>query len=63
VKPPEKGGPPIMSLDERKYSLKEKHEALKHEIEDEEKRPHPDDIHLHDLKKMKLNIKDELADM
>ncbi|MBT3238372.1 MAG: YdcH family protein [Rhodospirillaceae bacterium] len=52
-----------MSLDERKYSLKEKHEALKHEIEDEEKRPHPDDIHLHDLKKMKLNIKDELADM
>ena len=52
-----------MSLDERKYSLKEKHEALKHEIEDEAKRPHPDDLHLHDLKKMKLNIKDELADM
>ncbi|MHA1597136.1 MAG: DUF465 domain-containing protein [Alphaproteobacteria bacterium] len=52
-----------MSLDERKDSLKEKHSALKNKIVDEEKRPHPDEVHLHELKKKKLIIKDELAEM
>ncbi len=52
-----------MSLDERLDSLKNKHEVLKNEIVAEEKRPHPDDIHLHELKKQKLLLKDEIADL
>ena len=40
-----------MSFDERFDSLKGKHQTLEQEIELEEKRPHPDDIHLHELKK------------
>jgi hypothetical protein len=50
-----------MSPDERKDSLKEKHQALEHEIETEEGRPYPDDVHLHDLKKQKLYIKDQIS--
>ncbi len=50
-----------MSLDERLDSLKAKHVTLDHEIENEEKRPHPDDIHIHELKKQKLLVKDEIA--
>jgi hypothetical protein len=52
-----------MSLDERLDSLKTKHETLSVEIDAEEKRPHPDDIHLHELKKQKLLLKDEIAEM
>ncbi|NQV47000.1 MAG: YdcH family protein [Rhodospirillaceae bacterium] len=52
-----------MSLDERKDSLKAKHEALEHKIENEENRPHPDDVQVHELKKKKLQIKDELANL
>ncbi len=50
-----------MNLAVRKDSLKNKHETLDSEIEFEEGRPHPDDVHLHELKKMKLHIKDELT--
>jgi len=49
-----------MSLDDRLDSLKSKHETLDHEIEKEEKRPHPDELHLHELKKQKLHLKDEI---
>jgi len=52
-----------MSPDERKDSLKEKHLALEHEIETEEGRPHPDDVHLHELKKQKLLLKDQINQM
>lgn len=52
-----------MSPDERKDSLKEKHIALEHEIENEERRPYPDDVHLHELKKQKLLIKDQITQM
>jgi len=52
-----------MSLDERKDALMAKHQALEEEIDEEEARPHPDDEHLHELKKAKLMIKDELASM
>ncbi len=52
-----------MSLDERLDSLKSKHEMLENEIEEEERRPHPDDIHLHELKKQKLLLKDEIAEL
>jgi hypothetical protein len=42
-------------------SLKTKHADLEARIADEERRPHPDDEIIHDLKKQKLRIKDELA--
>jgi uncharacterized protein len=41
-------------------SLKIKHADLEAKIADEESRPHPDDDFIHDLKKQKLRIKDEL---
>ena len=50
-----------MSSSERLDSLKQRHAALDHEIDEEEKRPHPDDIHLHELKKQKLILKDEIS--
>ncbi len=42
-------------------ALKTKHADLEARIADEERRPHPDDDAIHDLKKQKLRIKDELA--
>jgi hypothetical protein len=50
-----------MNLDDRLDSLKSRHETLDHEIENEERRPHPDDLHLHELKKQKLLLKDEIV--
>ena len=52
-----------MSLEERISALKAKHQALEQAIEEENSRPHPDDIHIHTLKKKKLQIKDELASL
>ena len=42
-------------------SLKSKHATLEARIQAEEQRPHPDDDVIHDLKKQKLRIKDELV--
>ncbi len=50
-----------MGLEERVESLKVKHQALEAAIDEENNRPHPDDLHLGTLKKQKLRIKDELA--
>jgi len=50
-----------MSLDERIDDLMSKHQALESAIEDENNRPHPDDIEIASLKKQKLRIKDEIA--
>ena len=41
--------------------LEQQHAALEARIEEEEHRPHPDDIKLHDLKKQKLRIRDEMT--
>ena len=41
--------------------LASKHAALPAQIDEEEHRPHPDMIKLHELKKEKLRLKDELA--
>lgn len=57
---PAKGRMIIMSLDVRKDSLMSKHETLDTKIEFEESRPHPNEVLLHELKKKKLHIKDEL---
>ena len=42
-------------------ALEQKHAALEALIDQEEHRPHPDDIRLHELKKEKLRIKDVMV--
>jgi hypothetical protein len=42
-------------------ALLAKHATLEHRIASEERRPHPDDIILHTLKKQKLRIKELIA--
>jgi hypothetical protein len=42
-------------------ALQSKHEGLDQRIREEMTRPHPDDALIHDLKKRKLMIKDELS--
>lgn len=43
--------------------LKAKHAALENELERQNSRPHPDDQVIADLKRQKLKIKDEIAQM
>jgi hypothetical protein len=50
-----------MSVEERIEALRAKHARLESEIDDEVHRPHPDDLHLIQLKREKLKIKDEIA--
>jgi hypothetical protein len=52
-----------MSLQDRVESLKAKHAALENAIEAEVRRPSPDANSILSLKRQKLRIKDELADM
>jgi hypothetical protein len=49
-----------MLEDARLDSLKAKHAALENQINEETRRPLPDQALIHDLKKQKLKIKDEL---
>lgn len=42
-------------------ALENKHAQLEALIDEEEHRPHPDDIRLHQLKKEKLRLKDVLV--
>jgi len=46
---------------ERIDALKAKHAALEAEIAEENNRPLPDTGRIHDLKRQKLKIKDEIA--
>lgn len=50
-----------MSVQDRIESLKNKHQELETKIEAEEIRPHPDDTLIHDLKRQKLKLKDEIS--
>ena len=50
-----------MSLGDTVDTLVSKHHALEEAIEQENNRPHPDEIEIASLKKQKLRIKDELA--
>jgi hypothetical protein len=52
-----------MSLDERIETLKIKHHDLEEAIQQESNRPRPDDLEIHRLKKQKLQIKDEIAQL
>ncbi len=42
-------------------ALKQKHSDLEYRLAQEEKRPMPDELLIHDLKKLKLALKDEIA--
>ncbi len=50
-----------MPVQEHIEALRVKHLSLKHKIDEENQRPHPDDFRLNDLKRRKLRIKDEIA--
>ena len=50
-----------MSLEDRVKTLQGKHQDLEKILEDEENRPMPDNIVIHDLKRQKLAIKDEIV--
>jgi hypothetical protein len=49
-----------MSLEDRVQTLHDKKEDLERTLETEEGRPLPDNIAVHDLKRQKLAIKDEI---
>ena len=51
-----------MTADDRLDSLRFKHASLEREIEEENHRPLPDELHLTELKREKLRIKDEMAE-
>ena len=52
-----------MSVDEHIEALRVKHASLKEAIELENQRPHPDDLRITELKREKLRIKDEIAEL
>ena len=52
-----------MSAEERIEALKNKHHSLEAAIDEENSRPHPDEIEIASLKKQKLRIKDEIANL
>lgn len=52
-----------MSLQDRQEALKAKHAALEAALQEEFRRPYPDNDAVADLKRRKLRIKDELARM
>ena len=52
-----------MNFEKRLDVLKHKHEELEFEIDTAKKRPLPNDIYIHDLKKQKLFIKDKITDL
>jgi hypothetical protein len=49
-----------MSLDAHLTELAEKHRELDKRIEKEESRPGSDDLTIHELKKEKLHLKDQM---
>lgn len=50
-----------MSVTEHVEALRAKHAELEHLIDEEEHRPHPDDLMITELKRQKLRIKDQIA--
>ena len=49
-----------MTIEDRVETLKAKHARLEHEIDEEIHRPLPDTVHLTELKREKLRIKEEI---
>ena len=52
-----------MNLEEQIEALKSKHQALESAIAEENSRPYPDNATIANLKKKKLRIKDEIAEI
>ncbi len=52
-----------MSVHDRIESLRSQHALLDDAIREESHRPHPDELRLHELKREKLRLKDEIAQM
>ena len=52
-----------MSMQERIDGLRAQHQNLEKMLDNENHRLHPDDIHIADLKKKKLAIKDQIASL
>ena len=50
-----------MNLGSHLQELKRKHESLSAEVEDAQRSPGTDDIHITDLKKQKLRVKEEIV--
>jgi hypothetical protein len=50
-----------MTMDDRIESLRSKHASLDATLQSEVTRPLPDDSLIHDLKRQKLRIKDEIV--
>lgn len=50
-----------MSLSSHLVELRKKHANLEHRIEQEVRNPGSDDLQIHELKKEKLRLKDEIA--
>ena len=50
-----------MGIEDHVVQLRAKHSELEAAIEEESSSPHPDDIHLYDLKSQKLRVKDEIT--
>lgn len=48
-------------MDPHIETLKAKHAELDKQISELESQPKPDDVAIHDLKKQKLRLKDEIA--
>jgi hypothetical protein len=49
-----------MTLDARLQALRSRHAKLEEEIHQEQTRPHGDESHIHELKREKLRLKDEI---
>jgi hypothetical protein len=52
-----------MMTSEHVAALKAKHADIEHRIDEEEHRPHPDDTRIAELKRKKLRLKDEMAQL
>lgn len=52
-----------MSQQDRIEALKEKHAMLERAIDEETRRPLPDQAAIYDLKRQKLRIKDEIVQL
>jgi hypothetical protein len=50
-----------MAMTEHVEALRAKHAELENLIDEEEHRPHPDDLIITELKRQKLRIKDQIA--
>ncbi len=52
-----------MTVAEHVEALRAKHATLKQVVEDENHRPHPDDLRIAEWKREKLRLKDEIAQL